>query len=368
MELLVSSLGESIEKHGVIDEIKSLIWTRKYFSTGAFDLVAPANEKNLSLIKKHRIISFAGSSDSGFIENINISTDDEGAFITASGCFLLGVLGRRCAVSNCKNVADLIAQNAITCTNAARNIPLLTLSKDLENVVFDSEVAHEKITDVLEALSKRDNISFGIRVNPAAKSLEFYSCRGLDRSFSQSKNPRAVFSKEYENLTAIEYTNSDAGAVNSVVGVCKIPPGTIFSSVPSYEINDGNGLERQEIFIETEAVTYDREVQIPFDGGYETVIKTYLNEAATLANMKADCEAALVKVAENVEATSLFKSGYRERFDLGDIVEIRDERFGISLTKRVFEVTENYDNTANDVIPLFGSPAATIMDLLKKKK
>ena len=45
--------------HGVIDEINSLIWTRRYWSAGEFKLLVPFTNKHVSLLVKNNLINEA---------------------------------------------------------------------------------------------------------------------------------------------------------------------------------------------------------------------------------------------------------------------------------------------------------------------
>ena len=42
--------------HGVIDEINSLIWTRRYWSAGEFKLLVPFTSKHVSLLVKNKTL------------------------------------------------------------------------------------------------------------------------------------------------------------------------------------------------------------------------------------------------------------------------------------------------------------------------
>lgn len=58
-------------------------------------------------------------------------------------------------------------------------------------------------------------------------------------------------------------------------------------------------------------------------------------------------------------------NAYRNRFDVGDIVTIRDDGRGISFEKRIEEVQESFDVSGCAVTATFGEPLRTIYDLIK---
>ena len=104
------------------------------------------------------------------------------------------------------------------------------------------------------------------------------------------------------------------------------------------------------------------------EGNNLTITKTYLDTAATFAEMTAAAKAEIVPIQENFQGTVDFKLKYRTEYDLGDMVTIKNDKLGKVTSQRITEVTEVYDNTTNAITPTFGNPARTIMDILKKVK
>ena len=84
--------------------------------------------------------------------------------------------------------------------------------------------------------------------------------------------------------------------------------------------------------------------------------------------MEAAAKEELVPIQENFQGTVDFKLKYRAEYDLGDIVTVKNDKWGKVINQRITEVTEVYDNTSNAITPTFGDPARTIMDILKKVK
>ena len=80
---------------GVIENHTSLIWTRKYYEPGNFEIHAPITEQNLRLLAKGNIISKRGSSEAGVIEDIENEESDLKNEITAKGRFLSSYMDRR---------------------------------------------------------------------------------------------------------------------------------------------------------------------------------------------------------------------------------------------------------------------------------
>ena len=69
--------NKSLELEGITHEIASVKWKRQFFTGDSFQLIFPATEKNLRLIKKERIVEFPGKYG-GFITALRIYTDSSG--------------------------------------------------------------------------------------------------------------------------------------------------------------------------------------------------------------------------------------------------------------------------------------------------
>ena len=66
MELRVYDLD--LNRKGVIDNFQSLIWTRKYYESGTFEIYAPLTQSNIDLLKQERLVGKDGSIEVGIIE------------------------------------------------------------------------------------------------------------------------------------------------------------------------------------------------------------------------------------------------------------------------------------------------------------
>ena len=74
----ISIYNTSLALCGVVDEISSLIWHRRFFKAGYFKLTAPATPNNTKLLIKHNIIEKNDSIETGFITSVVLTNDDNG--------------------------------------------------------------------------------------------------------------------------------------------------------------------------------------------------------------------------------------------------------------------------------------------------
>ena len=54
---IVKVYNTDLQRQGVIDVFRSLIWTRKYFEAGTVELHCALNEKNLRYLQKGNIVT-----------------------------------------------------------------------------------------------------------------------------------------------------------------------------------------------------------------------------------------------------------------------------------------------------------------------
>ena len=97
-------LNGSFQKLGLIDDYTSLIWSRRYYEVGDFELYVRVTDKNMNLLnvdlsETARFIMRNDTKEVMRIEKVEISVDaEEGDFITASGRDLRCLLYQRCTM------------------------------------------------------------------------------------------------------------------------------------------------------------------------------------------------------------------------------------------------------------------------------
>ena len=342
---------------GAVDVFDTVIWVRRDTEYGSFEITAPTTKNNLNLLDKYNIVKKDNDNEIGFINSIQITNDlEKGEAIKATGLFYCGVLKQRCVLTNATNLKSLIENNL-------RGLSLINVDNAVANIAFDNDFTGENLGECITALAKAQGFGFETVLNSSTRKIDFKIYYGTDRNIQQTVNPYIIFSDNYENLLESEYVNSDAGVVNTVYARCKLPAGIESCIPPTYDITAGMGTGIFEKYIEVDAVTYDVDVPV---GESSTVKKTYLDADKTLAEMQAAAKAELVAIQENFQGTVDFKLKYRTEYDLGDIVTVRNDKWGKVISQRITEVTEVYDNTSNAITPTFGNPARTILDILKK--
>ncbi len=166
---------------GVIDQITSLIWTRRYWSYGEFKLLLPFSEKHIALLEGQRIIAKRDDAEVGQISYVSIRKNEFGMDeIEVQGRFLTNWIGKRIVlnpiVSETENSQQIlyriIREN---CTAAGdRNIPSLVVANNPSTESGIINYANEPFISALfacEGVAKAAKRSF----SPAAHGFSYLS-------------------------------------------------------------------------------------------------------------------------------------------------------------------------------------------------
>lgn len=87
--------NKELHRIGQMENQTSLIWTRKFYEPGNFEIHAPITDENLSLLRPGNLIGKKGSEEAGVIENIEKEESDIKNEITVKGRFLSSYMERR---------------------------------------------------------------------------------------------------------------------------------------------------------------------------------------------------------------------------------------------------------------------------------
>lgn len=333
---------------GLIENQTSVLWNRSYFEAGSFELYCPVTPNNRRLLHRGNLIWMKGAAEAGVIEWIRIEQSDFKNEITCKGRFLESYMSRRLIrpTYNAQNKLVEVAMREIL-SNAAP-IPLVqlgTLNGFTERVSF--QATYKNLLDYETKLGKYANIGFRFRPNFSDKTLTFELYKGLDHSVEQSERTRVIFSESFNNLSKAVFDESD----QRLKTVCYIG-GEGEGSARKYAIAGDDtltGLERREMFVSAADLRSD-----------DLTDAEYTNALIQRGQDKLESNS-LVKTFEcETEAYGNFV--YKRDYDLGDVVTVRKENWGIQAHMRMTGVTEIYENGAMKVSPILGNPLPETID------
>ena len=345
-------LDTSFKVIDVIDEYISVIWTRRYFSYGDFELYLMASENNLDilsagnyLVREQDIVSQNEFHNVMIISNRDIKTDVEnGDNIIVTGYCLKSILKRRIipnqttlsgTVENC--ITHLLKDNIINPSNTARAITNFVLGT---NSIINSNTMQRQITgdNLSEAITEICmTYGYGYDVYISNGNFVFYIYEGADRSYDQTANPYIIFSTEFDNLITSDYVQNNDNYANAAV-VAGEGEGDERKKVT---VGTASGLNRYEVWIDARnSLSNNGEIS---ESDYLNMLRQEgveeLSELTTTTSFEGE-----------VDDTTNFVIG--KDYFLGDCVQVEND-YGISAKTRIIEVIESEDENGSDIIPTF---------------
>jgi len=336
---------------GVVENHTALIWTRKYYEPGNFELHAPITRDNLTLLQPGNIITRRDKSlnlavtEAGIIEGVENEDSDIKNEATRTGRFLSSYFDRR-LITNTVNFNGLSERAMHQLVNGVIPIPLLKMGGIqgfTETVEF--QVTMRNLGTYLTKLSQASGLGWRLRPDFTEKAIYFEVYKGVERTISQGINSRVIFSESYENLNnAIYRYNEQLYKTQAIVGGEGEGPARVYVTV-----GGGAGLDLRQIFvdardIQSEGLTAAAYRAALAQRGYEN-----LNECIAAESL--ECE---------TQADVNFK--YKTHYDLGDIVTARQEAWGIFINQRITEIQEVYQFGGMFVAPTLGNPMPDKID------
>lgn len=383
-------LDGNLQKLGIIQGFKSLIWAERYREVGDCELFIPASKDALELMQIGRYLFRSDVKHVCIIKKITVTTDaEQGNFLIVEGQDPKCLLDQR-IVWNTTTINGNVAvalRNMVRTAGADRatadrmfkktnGIRLLYTNGATEL----TETSHEQISykNLGEVIREKcAQYDWGYRLNYATEydgCLSFWLYKGEDKTGS------VIFSRYLDNLNSTKYTTDDTllGNVALVAGEGE------GSARAKATVGTAIGVDRHEIFVDADStsrsITYEELTAsypsgtISSSGGkyYYSVGGQIIAEVPSASPAASDTVTLTSSIyegyltargndalAEYGETTSFEGSVvpnsqfvYREDYTLGDIVSIRTE-YGVQASARVVEVVEVWDEKGYSLEPKF---------------
>lgn len=337
---------------GIIDNYVSLIWNRKYSAAGNFELHVPITADNVNYLQIENIIAYPGAIEAGVIEDIRLEESAGKSDFAVKGRFLESYLDRRLiyglgmATYNFSGYLETAMRTLIT--NAAA-IPLLELG-ELQGY-SDTVTFQATYQNLLKYESKlADSVGWGFRCVPdfVDKKIVFEIYKGLDHSENQSDRIRVVFSEGFNNLNGAQYTEND----QLLKTVCYVGGQGDGDDRTWVTVGDttATGLALREVKLDATDINPNNLTPAQ----YEDKLRQRGDELLKNSDI-------LIQSFE-CEAIPNGNFIYKTHYDLGDIVTLKKDSWGLSMDLRITEMTEIYERNKTIVTPTFGNALPATID------
>lgn len=342
MDLIISD--SEFNGIGIIDDASSVIWTKRYYECGDFEIYIRANAILAEMLREGHFVTRQDDDAIGIIEGVQLTTSvEDGDYIIVTGIMMDGITNRR--VVNAQTVINgtveagirkLITNNCID----SRPFPNFRLDENTAGITerhraqYTGTNLYEAITEICKAHGVGNRVILG-----ADGAFVYQLYRGIDRSEDQDENPHVTFSGEFDNLASAEYALNMAEYRNFayVAGEGEGRARKIAT------VSDGapTGYALREIWVDARDMSSN-------DGEIEE--SEYMEQLATRG---------VEKMAEankdesfSGEIVNAYTYIYGVDYALGDIVTVKDE-YGHVKNTRIVEVIEAEDATGRTIIPKF---------------
>jgi len=346
---------------GIVENYFSLRWVRRYSRCGEFELHCGLTTQTLELLKRNNIVWKSDDQEAGYICYRNISQNDQGEeTLVVKGRFLTGYLNQRIVwgteiineTAECA-IRTLINTNAINPVDTNRIIPLLELGA-LRNYsqTVKKQTSYSNLLEEVEIIAEASELGIKTLFDPNNKRFVFEVYEGTNKTSGQMVNAPIIFSREFENILAQEYTDSFYNYRNLALvgGIGEGPERKLLT------VGNGSGLDRFEVFVDQKSLSNEVDGVVMTDEEYFALLYGKGHEKLT------EC-----KEIQTFDSKINLRSNfiYKVDFDLGDIVTCTSKRWGITLDTRITEIEEVYEGST-EINVIFGNDIPTLIDKIKQ--
>jgi len=325
---------KDLKFQGVADVFSSLRWRRKYFDAGEFEIHLQATVKNIILFRKNNIVVREGCTEAGLIKSVELVETKQSTTLTVKGRFLSHLLYRR------------IIQSRINFTGTVTNGMRRLLSEmtpfnslEVENTTIPSETisfqcTYRNVYNFINRLSLASNIGFRVVADIQNKKLIFQNFVGINRTRKQKENPFYEFSEEYSNIEQANYLTDNRTLCNyALVG------------------GEGEGSARVLVIINNTAGLHDFDIVERFVDA-KMITQGELTLAQYRELLREHGNDFIQEITKSINY-DVYTDDYKTKWDLGDIVTVKKESWGIEEDLRVTEVEEVIEGNTRRITPTF---------------
>lgn len=372
-----------LEPLGIIDEIKSLIWTTTYWNEGTntdMKLLVPFTANNAKLLKNGSVVIKQDTADltnstgnwrrAAEITYRKITKDVNGAEqIEVQGCFLKKWLSKRVILNKIKmtgteqeKINRIVVENHGVKAEKKRQIQKFCILPQEALGGTQTDYLNEDYIDAgLEVYNRAlaGKLGYDILANEKEKQYGFYLYKGKDLTGDNKEgNEPAIFSREFDNVNEQEYTESGENIKNVIYVVGQENNAGIIPTVVVSKNEEG--LKRNEVYkdlnISRAYKENEVEIEIP-ENAYISLL--YAAGDSELENYR---EAISFKSELNL-ASNL---KYIKDFNIGDRITCVERRWGIKINARITEVIETYQGGKKEIEITLGESLPTLIQQIRK--
>ena len=385
MELRVFT--QALEPLGIVDEAVSVMWQPTYWAKGSYDdckILAPVTDNNNALLVKGNIVVLHdgsaeyndGQSEWRRAMQITyryITKDEEDTEqIEVQGCFLKKWLAKRvlttAQIIGGTNQAIINYLVSISCGGSAESKRQFEQFSILGQEDYGGDTVEYTTTygdDLGDAVYDRalsGKLGYDILVNERNKLYGFWLYKGKDYSSNNTAgNTPCIFSRDFDNVTEQEYTES----IEDVKNVCYCSSAADENDKIYYlEVDNDKltGIDRAETYVDMASISWTTTDE---SGAQQTIsYDKYIELMTTDANDTLDDYSETINFESTINTSQNLQ--YKQDFNVGDIITTIEKKWGIKIDARITQVSETWQDGKHTISITFGDSLPTLLDKIKK--
>lgn len=358
MNLIV--LDKNFDTLGPVNIFTTLIWCRRYYAAGLFELYVPADF--FRLLNSGTYLYRSDRRALGVIREVNFARDSNGAQTAyCKGYFSEELLNNRVLdlPVNLTGTPETVARKmvdrfVINPANKNRRIDHITLGP--VNGVGSSvtvTATGDGLGDKLYEVEKTQELSHRLNYDYLTNELSFEVWQGKDRTDSQTVNSWAIFSDSFKNIKNAVYDRDESNCKNFAY-VAGEGEGNA-RTVVEVDLRKDPAEERREVYVDA------RDLQSKYQdesGAEHTYTAAQYKSLLWQRGLEKLAEYAKVETV-NSDVDPDANLIYGQDFDLGDLCTYRYTDIGIETTKRITEIQEVYEGSSQTLSVVFGNDQIT---------
>lgn len=363
MELLL--LDKQFQICGLIDDFSSLVWNRKYYECGNFNL--QIGIKYWEQFKNAVYVYSKDFQETGILETLNYKTTTQGIEIQRSGRFLESKLFDR-VINTTQNFKNQTTEDIVR--SLINTFVINSGDRKIQNVILGErkglgktrtmQMTGDNLLDKIYELCKEDELGIHLKYDFDNNKMVFEVWQGLDRVDTQNENTWAIFSRDFENVLEDEYAIDETKYRNYayVMGEVEEETGTDSegNTIKSKRRVDvivdrvKEGEERKELYVDARDIQSEKTDD---EGNSTKIPETEYKEMLKERGIEKLNECNKVETS-NFNINPISNLEYQKDFDLGDKVIYKNDELGFNIENRIVGVTESYENGNKTIDITFG--------------
>lgn len=382
MRIPIRIITTDFELVAEIDNYESLLIESNWGGIGTCEIKVNRHMLHAHELIKGRIIFPGADKDKPYmIKHREIEVDERGKISEnwiIKAVSLKGFLAQRITMppadkaydyvnSNVETIMrDYVERNAISPDDLDRVIPNLAQSanegKGLQTIF---QTRFKNLAEELGELSVVSGLGWNVRLDTAEQKFVFDVLQGRDLTASQNTLPPVIFSPKFNSLKQLSFTESELNYKNTAY-VAGQGEGIERRVI---EVGAASGLNRHEIFVDARDIA--EEITPEDDGNPETSNEPIPRPEQDVINdltARGNQNLSEYDQEQFMEGQVLQKSPfiYKRDYDLGDIVTIRNDDWGITMDARITIVRESYSASGKAIEVTFNESQPTLIQVIKR--